>query len=175
MLLALTTVAMLSSGGLLSERAPAPGLLMGQMDLSELPIEQLSVPELEAERLRLHSERPGLGLGIALIVVGGVGDLLGLAMLAAAAEVFFLDTGLVVATLAVLAVGIAATVVGIALLVGALHARRENTERVRAIEARLGQIRRGEAVEPPPNELPPPPPMPGAALPVLPAVVLASF
>ena len=159
MLFALTTVVMLSSGGLLSERVPAQGLLVGAVDLSTLPVEQLSLAELEKERLRLEDERPGLGLGIGLIIGGGVADILGLAIAA-----YSYSLAGVVIGLSILTVGIVATVFGIVFLVKGIRGRHQTSARLHAVETRITQIRKGQVVEPPPNEdIPlPPPPVPAA-------------
>lgn len=173
-----STVMMLSSGGLLSERVPAQGLLVGAIDLAQLPVEQLSMEELSAEKIRMEENRPGLGLGIGLLIGGGVTALI--------SSVVFLVTvigsaGFVVSGI-ILVAAVVAVVFGVIFLVKGIREKREYSNRMRAIDTRIAQIRRGDVIAPPSNSdvpppplMPPPPPPSSMLFPTDATMVLAEF
>ena len=181
--LVLSVVVMSSSGGLLSERIPAAGLLVGAVDLdsASAAYDTMSVADLTAERMRLVEAMPSPGLGIALTAAGGGVLITGLIILSLA-----YDVGLVVVGLIVMAAAIPLLIIGPILLFGALGGRREFQTKVRLIDQRLAQLKRDELGPPVRNdrrpekdEVPPPPPMrpPGSELtpPVEPQLLLATF
>ncbi len=157
--LALSVALMSSSGGLLSERTPAAGLLVGAVNLNEaaLSLENLSESELTAERARLLDSMPSLGAGIALTAAGGGVLLLGLTLAAVA-----LDFELLIVGLVVMAASVPLLIIGPILLFGALRERRAAQAQVRLIDQRLAELHRDQ-LEGPRNdgrdEVPPPPPV----------------
>src|SRR5690349_2699618 len=96
--LALSVALMTSSGGLLSERTPAAGMLVGVTDLNaqSAMYDNMTISELSTERARVAETMPSLGLGIALTSIGGGVLLTGLLILAAAEFVEIVIVGLVV-------------------------------------------------------------------------------
>lgn len=177
--LALSVALMSSTGGLLAERVPAAGLLVGAVDLNAaaLSLESLSESELTAERARLLDTMPSPGLGIALTAVGGGVLLLGLTLAVIAYEPVLLIVGLVV-----MAASVPLLIIGPILLFRAMRERREAQTRVRLIDQQLAGQRRNQ-LEAPRNdrldEVPPPPPVrpPGSQFaPDVPAdLLLATF
>ncbi|MDP1824334.1 MAG: hypothetical protein Q8L48_13855 [Archangium sp.] len=178
--LVLSVVVMTSSGGLLSERTPAAGMLVGAVDLNAAGASyaNMTVDQLTVERMRLVETMPSLGLGIALTAVGGGVLLTGLVILGSAYE-------LIVVGLIVMAAAVPLLIIGPILLFGALRERREVQTQVRLVDQRIAQLKRDEFAPPPVqndpglNEVPPPPPVrpPGSefAPHVPPQVLLATF
>lgn len=150
--LVLSLVVMTSSGGLLSERTPAVGMLVGAVDLAAAAasLDGMSLSELTAERARLVDSMPSLGAGIALTAVGAGVLVVGLALV----STFY--TALIVAGLVMMAVSVPLLIIGPILIAGAARGRRDTTARVRLIDQRLGEMQRN--VAPLQNEMPPPPP-----------------
>ncbi len=149
----------------LVEDAPAPP------DYSKWSRDQLL-----HEYNRLDSERPSLGLPIALMVTGGVGFVVGLYVglfaLIASATGSSATTLLIVTAVLTLA-GIGVLLCGVVLLVGALKERSAVNQQMDAIDQQLN----GGAAPPGPLA-PPPPPPPGPTqvfAPVTPSIVLARF
>ena len=175
--LVLSLVVMTSSGGLLAERVPAAGMLVGAVDLNTraASLDQMSLTELTAERARLLDTMPSLGLGIALTAVGGGVLLTGLVIVSVALDLAVLAVGLVV-----MAASVPLLIIGPILIARAARERREAQTQVRLIDQRLAEMKRDELAPPVRNdETPPPPPMrpPGSQLlPVVePMALLASF
>ncbi len=170
--LVLSAVVMLSSSGFLSEKAPAPGLLLGATDFSTAPVESMALTELVAERARLIEARPGLGLGLALTISGGGVFLVGFAV--------FLVASIIVGAI-IMGAAVPLLIIGPLLIANAGKARRPIDLRVRAIDARIGAIKRGDAISPPEVDeggapLPPPRPPDVWLLPVVePQVLVATF
>lgn len=172
--LVLSVALLTSSGGLLADKTPAVGLLLGAASYEGAPLELMSVPELTAERARLQESMPSLGLGITLTAVGGGVLLTGLVIMAAAVFVEVLLVGLLVT-----AAAIPLLIIGPIQIGRAARERRDHMDRIRWIDQRLASFNRESLEGPPPNnEVPPPPPMrpPGSWLPnTVPQVLLATF
>lgn len=181
--LALTVALMVSSGGLLAERTPAVGMLVGLTDLNaqSAMYDNMTVAELTAERARVADLMPSLGLGIALTSVGGGVLFLGLVFIAAAEFVEFVVVGLVV-----MAAAIPLLIIGPIMIASAARERREVQTQLRLIDQRIASLRRDEVpVSPaapeydPKTEPPPPPPVrpPSSefAPSVAPQLVVAAF
>jgi hypothetical protein len=178
----LSAVVMMSSGGLLAERTPAAGMLVGAVDLNAgaAAWDNMTVEQLTAERVRLVESMPSLGLGIGLTAAGGGVLLTGLIVVAAA-----LDIGTLVVGLIIMAASVPLLIIGPILLFGAMRDRRGVQTQVRLVDQRIAQIKRDELAPPvrndgpvPNNEVPPPPPVrpPGSELtPVQPQLLLATF
>ena len=162
--LALSVVVISSSGGLLSERVPAAGLLVGAIDLNtaSASYDNMTVAELTTERARLVETMPSLGLGIGLTAAGGGVLLTGLIILAAAYDIAVAAVGLVL-----MALSVPLLIIGPIFLFGALRDRRGVQTQLRLVDQRIAQVRRDELSPPPQNtpppprrdEVPPPPPM----------------
>lgn len=177
--LVLSLVVMTSSGGLLSERPPAAGMLIGAVELNA-GYDSMTVDQLTAERIRLVETMPSLGLGIALTAVGGGVLLTGLVIVSVAYEISVAIVGLVV-----MAASVPLLIIGPILLFGAMRERRGVQSQVRLVDQRIAQLKRDELAPPPVqndpglNEVPPPPPVrpPGSefAPNVPPQVLLATF
>lgn len=181
--LALTVALMVSSGGLLAERTPAAGMLVGLTDLNAQSsmYDNMTVAELTAERARVQSLMPGLGLGIALTAVGGGVLLTGLFLIAVAEFIEIVIVGVVF-----VAASIPLLIIGPIILASAARERREVQTQLRLIDQRIAAVRRDDVpssptapdydpkVEPPP---PPPvrPPSSEFAPSVSPQYVLAAF
>lgn len=150
--LVLSIVVMTSSGGLLAERVPAAGLLMGAVDLNAAPIEGMSLTELTVERTRLMSTMPSAGLGVALTAIGGGVFLTGFTV--------FLYASILVGVVIMVA-AIPLLIIGPILLVNAGRERRAQQARVFAIDRRIATMGQdGTSPLPPQNdEVPPPPPV----------------
>jgi len=177
--LVLSVALMSSSGGLLAERTPPAGWLVGAVNLNEaaLSLENLSESELTAERVRLLDEMPSPGLGIALTAAGGGLLLVGLSLAAVAFE----EAVIIVGVLMMVA-SIPLLIIGPILLAGALRDRRGVQTQVRLIDQRLAELHRDQLEGPRNdglNEVPPPPPVrpPGSQFaPDVPAdLLLATF
>ena len=159
--LALSVALMTSSGGLLAERTPAAGMLVGLTDLNAQSsmYDNMTIEELSAERARVAEALPSLGLGIALTSIGGGVLLTGLVILAAAE---FLE--LVLVGLVGMAASIPLLIIGPILLARAARERRDTQTQLRLIDQRLAALRRDDAPRPPsgpeydPKTEPPPPP-----------------
>lgn len=176
-----SVVVMTSSGGLLSERTPAAGMLVGVVDLNAAGASyaNMTVDQLTAERIRLVETMPSLGVGIGLTIAGGAVLLTGLVLVAS----FYIE--LIVVGLIVMAASIPLLIIGPVLLFGAMRERREAQAQVRLVDQRIAQLKRDELGPPPVqndpalNEVPPPPPVrpPGSefAPNVPPRVLLATF
>ena len=180
----LSVVVMLSSGGLLADRTPTAGMLVGATDLNaqSAMYDNMTVAELSAERARVASLMPSLGAGIALTAVGGGVLLTGLFLIAVAefVEIVIVGVVLVVASLPLL-------IVGPILLASAARERRETQTTLKIIDQRIAAVRRDEVAPSSPSapeydpklEPPPPPPVrpPSSQFaPVIsPSLVLASF
>ena len=181
--LVLSVVVMSASGGLLSERTPAVGMLVGAVNLraEASSYDTMSVEELTTERVRLVEEMPSPGLGIGLTAAGGAVLITGLIIISAS---YYVEV-VVAVGLIVMAASIPLLIIGPILLFGALRERREFQTKVRLVDRRIAQIGRDPMEVPvrndsPPenNEVPPPPPMrpPGSELtPVEPPLQLATF
>lgn len=175
--LVLTFVVMSSSGGLLAEKAPTAGLLLGAAPRNgDLDLYNMSLTELTAERLRLQESMPGPGVGIALTAVGGGLLLTGLILIA---YTFAIEPILVGVALSL--VSIPLLIIGPILIGASVRERRQNTSRIRAIDARISQMNRDSQIPPPAgsDEVPPPPPMPPPGVDLGPAatpsLLLATF
>ena len=166
------------------------GLGLAAQDLSELPVEQLSREQLQAEYTRLEKARPSLGSPIALTAIGG-------GLLIAALVVLYIDAVLYFVSgfgtaafqlagyiLLIFAAALAVTggvllAVGLVKLFQRLGQRRAVQQREDDINSRLESLDGAAppaAVPPPGNAPPPPPPPPGAGFfDVRPTYVLASF
>ena len=176
--LVLSVLVMTASGGLLSERTPAAGMLVGAVNLNAAAtsLDHMSMEDLTAERARLLDTMPSMGLGIALTAVGGGVLLTGLILVATYVfELVIVGVVMMVASIPLLIIG--------PILIGrAARERNEVRTQVRLIDQRMAQMKRDELAPPPTqqnNETPPPPPMrpPGVEwLPVVvPQVLLARF
>lgn len=156
--LALSVALMSSSGGLLAERTPAAGMLVGAVNFNDQAraLENLSLSELTTERATLLDSMPSPGLGIALTVGGGALLLVGLTLVVAFYEAAVIITGLVM-----MVASIPLLIIGPILLASALRERRDTQTRVRLIDQRMAEMRRDELA--PQNdgrdEVPPPPPV----------------
>lgn len=180
--LVLTVGVMVSSGGLLAERTPAAGLLLGAVDLNaaSAAYDNLSIAELTAERLRLSETLPSPGLGIALTAIGGGVLLFGLTLAAIAFE-----EGLLIVGLLVMAASVPLLIIGPILIAGALRDRRAIQTQLKLIDQHIAAINReNDGGSPTPtapvnDEVPPPPPVrpPGSEFApyVAPTLLLASF
>ena len=177
--LVLSVWVMTSSGGLLAERTPAAGMLLGAVDLGAPPLlEHMSLAELTTERTRLLETMPSMGLGIALTVVGGGVLLTGL-VIAAATYI----TEVIIVGLVVMAASVPLLIIGPILLAHAARERREVQSQVRLIDQRMTLMQHQEFAPPPTqrpvDETPPPPPMrpPGVEVVpgVAPQILLATF
>lgn len=166
-----------STGGLLAERTPAAGMLVGAVNLNQAgaSLDNLSLTELTTERASLVDSMPSLGLGIALTAAGGGLLIIGLSLLAA--EIF----EVLVVGLVMMAASVPLLIIGPILLAGAVRERRDSQTRISLIDQRLAEMRRDE-VQPQNDgqyETPPPPPMrpPGSQwAPTVPAsTLLARF
>ncbi len=153
MSMVLSLVVVTSSGGLLSERIPVAGMLVGAAELSEAPlvpvatVENMSLSELTAERARLVELRPGLGLGITLTSIGGVVFLIGLGT-----AVTYLVAGLII-----MGTAVPLLVIGPILLARAIRERKEIQSQIKAIDRRLSNNKTAPSMSP--DEVPPPPPV----------------
>lgn len=185
--LALAALVSSSSGGLLSEyQSPhvrfidvageIGGLATGSSKYATPGLENLSLEQLQAERLRLEDERPGIALPIVLIVVGAL----------AAAIGYGVVYGSVLAGLIIFTAGAAALVAGTVWLIVNLVKRgkisRDLTYVDSLIRTRSYGASPGQPISPqgqqfiPPNDVPPPPPPPPGAMWVpAPQFELASF
>lgn len=175
--LVLSLVVMTSSGGLLAERTPAAGLLMGAaVQVADADLATMSLTELTAEKVRLQESMPGPGVGIALTAIGGGALLTGLLIISAAFTVEVVLIGLVVAVAAV-----PLLIIGPILIGAGARERRQQTNRIRAIDARVSQMNRDSQIPAPAgnDEVPPPPPMPPPGVDLGPAatpsLLLATF
>ena len=174
----LSVVVMTSSGGLLSERTPAVGMLVGAVDLNTAgaAYDTMSLEQLTAERVRWMEAMPSIGPGLVLTIVGGGVFLVGFSV--------FLGVSILVGVVMMI-VAVPLLVIGPILLAGVSRERREAQTQVRLIDQRIAALRRDEVSpvrndRPPPNdEAPPPPPMrpPGSELTptVEPQLLLATF
>jgi hypothetical protein len=183
--LVLSVAVLVSSGGLLAERVPAPGMLIGAVNLNGASAlyDNMTIEELTAQRALVEESMPSLGLGIALTAIGGGVLLTGLVIISSG--VFILE--LVLVGLVVMAASIPLLIIGPILIARAARERRDAQTQLRLIDQRIASIRRDESSPrlplPPPyepsNEQPPPPPMrpPGSefAPSVAPSLLLASF
>jgi hypothetical protein len=177
--LVLSVMVISSNGGLLAERTPAAGMLIGAVDVGA-NYDNMTVAELMAERSRLADSMPSVGLGIALLASGGGVFVVGFG-------VFWAVSILVGVIMMVAAVPL--LIIGPILLAGAARERRAIQSQVRLVDQRIAALRREESnpqfvpVDLPPqnnpNEVPPPPPVrpPGSEFaPDVPAeFLLASF
>ncbi len=177
----MAVVVLSSTGGLLLERQPAAGLLVGAVSLNVQAgsYDTMSIVELGVERARLMETMPSLGAGIVLTAIGGGVLLTGLVLLGLA--VFDVEF---VVSLIVLAAAVPLLIIGPILLFSALRARREVQTQVRLVDQRMAQLKRDEFAPPVqndsrPDEVPPPPPVrpPGSELTpsVEPQLLLATF
>lgn len=177
--LVLSMLVMTSSGGLLSERTPAAGMLVGAVNLNTaaMSLDQMSMADLTAERARLMDTMPSMGGGIALTAVGGGVLLTGLVLVATYLfELIIVGAVLMVASVPML-------IIGPILIAHAARERNEVRTQVRLIDQRMAQMKRDELAPPPTqqqnDETPPPPPMrpPGVEwMPVVaPQFLVASF
>ena len=180
-----SVVVMSTSGGLLAERAPTAGMLLGAVDLNAASAnyDNMTVAELTIERVRLVEALPSLALGIGLTAAGGGVLLTGLIILASAYEVTVAAVGLVV-----MALSIPLLIIGPIFLFAALRERREAQAQLRLVDQQIAQVRRDELTPPPVrnntlpppggDEVPPPPPVrpPGSEREQLePQLLLATF
>lgn len=178
-----------SSGGLLSGYqsqhvrfidvpAEIGGRVVGSSKYATPGLETMSLEQLQAERLRLEDERPGIAVPIVLIVVGAV----------AAAIGYGVVFGSVVAGLIIFSAGAAALIAGTVWLIVNLVKRgklsRDLTYVDSLIRTRSYGAPPGQPIAPPgqqfapPSDVPPPPPAPpgGVFAPVpAPQFELAAF
>ena len=174
---------LVSTGGLLSERTPTAGMLIGVTDLNaqSAQYDNMTLAELSSERERVAALMPSLGLGIALTSVGGGVLLTGLFLVAVAefVEIVIVGVLFIVASIPLL-------IIGPILLASAARERRDVQTQLRLIDQRIAAVRRDEVPSAPTSpeydpktEPPPPPPVrpPSSEfLPnVMPQLVLASF
>ena len=157
----LSVVVMSTSGGLLAERVPTTGLLLGAVDLNaaSASYDNMTVAELTAERVKLVEALPSLGLGIGLTAAGGGVLLTGLIVLAYSYEVAVAVVGLVI-----MALSVPLLIIGPIFLFAALRERREAQTQIRLVDQRIAQVRRDE-MAPPVRTNPPPPPSGGDEVP----------
>ena len=146
----LSVALMTTSGGLLAERTPVAGMLLGRnLEIAAAGLEGLSKTELDAERTRVLENMPSPALGITLTAVGGGVLITGLILVYANAIV-----GLVV-----MAVSVPLLIIGPIMLARALRERRTSETRLRLINQQMRELESGRSVEQPTNgETPPPPP-----------------
>jgi len=169
--LALSMAVLTASGGLLSEHLPAgvrlldlpsaiPGALLGARDERGISLgeaQAMSLDQLRSEYDRLEDEKPGLGLGIGLLV-GGIASLFTwavlwiVAMSVVSAAAFWIGFIL-------LPVGVTLTIIGAIALSRAGRERRRST-RDQEMLMRQIRIREGGGQLPPLPTGPPPPPPP---------------
>jgi len=175
MVLSLLSVALMTtSGGLLAERTPVAGTLMGRnLEIAAAGLEGMSLSELDAERTRLTSELPSPVLGIVLLSVGGGVLLTGLAIAGLATDLATLAVGLVV-----MAASVPLLIIGPILLASALRQRRASETRLRLVNQQMRELELGGQNQGS-DETPPPPPVrpPDAWLipTVVPQVLVATF
>jgi hypothetical protein len=138
MVLSLLSVALMTtSGGLLAERTPVAGMLMGRnLEIAAAGLEGMSLNELTIERTRLVSEMPSPVLGIVLLSVGGGVLLTGLVIAGIATDLATLAVGLIV-----MAVSVPLLIIGPILLASALRQRRTNETRLRRCASSSGAAR----------------------------------
>ena len=180
---ALGMALLISQGGLLSERTPVAGMLIGATDLNaqSAQYDNMSLAELTVQRERVAALMPSLGLGIALTAVGGGALLTGLFLIAVAefVEIVIVGVLFVVASIPLL-------IIGPILLASAARERRDVQTQLRLIDQRIAAVRRDEVPSTPTSpeydpkaEPPPPPPVrpPSSEFVphVAPQLVLASF
>lgn len=157
MVLSLLSMALMTtSGGLLAERTPVAGMLMGRnLEIAAAGLEGMSLSELDAERTRLTSDMPSPVLGIVLLSVGGGVLLTGLVIVGIATDLATLAVGLIV-----MAASVPLLIIGPILLASALRQRRTNETRLRLVNQQMRELERGgQNTGPGSNETPPPPPM----------------
>ena len=162
--LVLSAAVLVSSGGLLSERTPTEGMLIGAVNLrgAGALYDNMTVEELTAQRAIVANSLPSMGLGIALTCIGGGVLLTGLTIVAVAQFLEILLVGLVV-----MAAGIPLVIIGIVMIARVARERRDAQAELRLIDQRIAGIKRDEFAPPPvdqpaydpKNEPPPPPPM----------------
>lgn len=182
------TVALTSSTGSLSDLNPAqrharfiesPVEFAGSTMLgADKPYDLMSLPELQAERLRLEDSKHGLGGGIALVILGPVTIITGAVLAVVGALNLSLPLMYVGYVLAI--VGSLMTVAGIALIVGFSIANGTIKRKIRQVDARITQLQSAPppAYAPPPgNNMVPPPPPPATQnfAPALPSMTVAEF
>lgn len=177
--LILSMLVMTSSGGLLAERVPPAGLLVGAVNLNDTAasLQNMSLTELTMERARLLETTPSLGLGIALTAIGAGVLVTGLVIVYAAFTLTVVAVGVVV-----MLASVPLLIIGPILIAKAARGRRDVTTQVRLIDQRIAAMKRddGLGAPPPNNEVPPPPPVrppPGVELSpaVPPQLLLATF
>ncbi len=149
----------------------------------EVPLDQLSREQLQAEYRRLEQERPGIGLGIGLAAGGGGAAFLGFLIDVSVLGTYGYTAALIVGTALLIAGGVCITI-GLIILFRNIAARRGYGTRMDDINARLDSMDRGAPMNnnlPPPGydappPPPPPPPPPGAMFyNVQPTYALATF
>ena len=188
--LALSMAVMTSSGGLLSEHLPAgvrlldapsvvPSAMLGRIrdrdrdrdrddGLSRAELQSMSLQQLHEEYDRLEDEKPGIGLGLTLTIVGG----------AVLLTSFFFWYGWWYVGLIMTLPAIALCIIGPILLAKAIRARHRYNRDQDAIDRQIRVLEsggQGGAVPPGPTPPPPPPPPPMGGLTAVPQVVVASF
>ncbi|MFO0595013.1 MAG: hypothetical protein U0228_06905 [Myxococcaceae bacterium] len=172
MTLVLVNLALLASGGLLADQAPRPGLLVAEAEVAApnvqppapalLPLEQMTVAQLTAERQRILDSRPSAVLPVTVMVVGAVGFSVGLG--------FFLFSSMVVGGVFI-GVSAAVFVVGLVLYLMKGPERAENATALRKVEQAL-RVAKSRDDD---RSVPPPPAPPGVDLGPRPGALLARF
>jgi hypothetical protein len=155
MLLPLLTLTMMtSSGGLLGDRIPAPGLLLGRVNPTAFraSLEHMSLAELMDERDRLTNERPSIWFGLGLTIGGAVAVVTGVIMMAVGFYTEVLATGFILAL-----AGVGLLIAGPIILFSALRAQRAADQQLKVVDQRVEALKQGDTA-PPLLETPPPPP-----------------
>jgi hypothetical protein len=177
MLFSLLSVAVVTtSGGLLAERTPVAGMLLGRnLEIAAAGLEGMSKTELDAERVRVMEAMPSPALGITLTAVGGGVLLTGLVIVGAATTLEVLAVGFVI-----IAASVPLLIIGPIMLARAIRERRNSETRLRLINQQMRELDNGRGSEQPTNtDTPPPPPVrpPDVFLipTALPQVLVATF
>jgi hypothetical protein len=193
MSLALSLTVLTSSGGMLAGHLPAgvrlldaparlPGTLVAAARPAISEYLSMSVPQLKEEWLRLEDEKPGLGGGITLTVLGGVFLIGGVStflysVLNWAALTQDVLVGLFLGGIVGAVAGLVLVIVG-PILIGVVAGQRHRVEREQeAVRAQIQYLEGGGGTTPlPTGPLPPPPPPPYSGLGHAPPLVtVASF
>lgn len=136
-------------GGLLAERAPTPGWLLGAAETVEAPsrpLSDLTRAELEAERRTVLDARPSLVPSLLVVGAGAIGFTIGTGIL--------LFATIIVGSV-VMGVSAVAIIVGVVLAMNIGPAREAAAKRLKEIDRVMDQRRR-EELRPVPV-MPPPP------------------
>lgn len=152
-------------GGLLADRTPTAGLLLGAAETAESvpprPLSDLTLEELEAERQSVLATRPSLIPPMLVIGAGAIGFTIGTGIL--------LFSTIIVGSF-VMGVAAVVVIVGIVLVLNTGPARAVAARRLKEIDRAVTDRKREQLRPPPPAILPP-----GVQWGPPPSLLLASF